>query len=55
MAMFLGVALMQWATGLVATLAQARGGDPYVAVMLTIAALLGGGALAFRLLPAPRP
>ena len=54
MAMFLGVALMQWATGLVATLAQGRGGDPYVAVMLTIAALLGGGALAFRLLPAPR-
>ena len=54
MAMFLGVALMQWVTGLAASLAHAHGNDPYVAVMLTIAALLGGGALAFRLLPAPR-
>ncbi|WP_312759752.1 MFS transporter [Pulveribacter sp.] len=53
MAMFLGVALMQWATGWIATLAAARGGDPYVAVMLAIAAVLAVGALAFRLLPAP--
>ncbi|HCL84961.1 MAG TPA: MFS transporter, partial [Comamonadaceae bacterium] len=50
---FLGVALMQWATGWIATLAAARGGDPYVAVMLAIAAVLAVGALAFRLLPAP--
>ncbi|WP_313312501.1 MFS transporter [Pulveribacter sp.] len=53
MAMFLGVALMQWATGWIATLAAARGGDPYVAVMLAIAAVLAVAALAFRLLPAP--
>ena len=54
MAMFLGVALMQWVTGLAASIAQARGADPYVAVMATIAAMLGGGVLAFRQLPAPR-
>lgn len=53
MAMFLGVALMQWATGWIATLAAARGGDPHVAVMLAIAAVLAVAALAFRLLPAP--
>ena len=53
MAMFLGVALVQWATGLVASLASAQGADPYVAVLLAITALLCAGALAFRLLPAP--
>lgn len=53
MAMFLGVALMQWVTGLAASLASERGADPYVAVMLTIAAMLAASALAFRLLPAP--
>ena len=54
MAMFLGVALMQWVTGLAASVAQARAADPYTAVMLTIAAMLAGGALAFRVLPSPR-
>lgn len=53
MAMFLGVAAMQWFTGLVASLAQARGMDPLVAVMACIAALLALGALAFSLLPHP--
>lgn len=53
MAMFLGVALMQWTTGLAASLAAAQGSDPYTAVLLTIAALLLGGAAAFRLLPQP--
>lgn len=53
MALFLGVALMQWVTGLAASVAAAHGGDPYVAVMLTIAAMLVIGALAFRCLPAP--
>lgn len=53
MALFLGVALMQWVTGLAASLAAARGADPYVAVMLTIAGMLAAGAFAFRLLPAP--
>lgn len=53
MALFLGVALMQWLTGLAASLATASGADPYVAVMLTISALLAAGVLSFRLLPAP--
>ena len=53
MAMFLGVAAMQWFTGLVASLAKGRGMDPFVAVMGCIAALLALGALAFRLLPRP--
>lgn len=55
MALFLGVALMQWVTGLAASQAAARGADPYVAVMLTIAGMLAAGVLAFRLLPAPAP
>ncbi|MBS0466108.1 MAG: MFS transporter [Proteobacteria bacterium] len=54
MAMFLGVAAMQWLTGLVASLAKAQSGfDPFVAVMASIAALLALAALAFRLLPQP--
>ena len=53
MAMFLGVALMQWVTGLVATWATAQGMEPFRAVMLAIAALLTLGALGFRVLPAP--
>jgi len=40
-------------TGVAASIAATQGADPYVAVMLTIAAMLGVGALAFRLLPAP--
>lgn len=51
MAMFMGVALMQWFTGLVASLAQAHGADLFGAVLLTIAALLAAGALAFAWLP----
>lgn len=51
MSMFMGVALMQWFTGLVATHAKAQGADIYVTVLLTIAALLAVGALAFALLP----
>lgn len=53
MALFLGVALMQWVTGVAASLATAQGADPFVAVLLTIAGLLAAGALAFRGLPAP--
>ncbi len=55
MAMFLGVAAMQWFTGLVASLAQERGMDPFVAVMGCIAALLVLGAGAFKALPNPPP
>jgi predicted MFS family arabinose efflux permease len=51
MAMFMGVALMQWFTGFVASQAKVGGADPYSAVLLTIGALLAGGALAFALLP----
>jgi predicted MFS family arabinose efflux permease len=56
MSMFLGVAVMQWFTGLVASMAKAQGADIYAAVLLTIAALLAVGAVAFAWLPrAPRP
>ena len=54
MAMFLGVALMQWLTGLVASVAAAHATDPFMAVLGTIAALLTAGALAFAWLPRPR-
>ena len=54
MAMFLGVAAMQWLTGLVASLAKAQSAaDPFMAVMASIATLLALAALAFRLLPQP--
>jgi predicted MFS family arabinose efflux permease len=53
MAMFLGVAVMQWLTGTVASTATAHGIDPFMAVLATIAALLILGALAFGLLPKP--
>ncbi len=53
MAMFLGVAAMQWFTGWVATQAQARGIEPYGPVMGSIAALLVLAAIAFRCLPGP--
>ena len=53
MAMFLGVAAMQWLTGIVASAASAQGVEPFTAVLLTIAALLAAGALAFTVLPGP--
>jgi predicted MFS family arabinose efflux permease len=53
MAMFMGVALMQWLTGLVASAAAALGVETYAAVLGAIAGFLLLGALAFRLLPAP--
>lgn len=56
MSMFMGVALMQWFTGFVGNVVKAQGGDIYAAVLLTIAALLAAGALAFAWLPkAPPP
>lgn len=55
MSMFLGVAVMQWFTGLVASVAKAHGADIYAAVFVTISALLALGAAAFAWLPrAPR-
>ena len=51
MAMFLGIALMQWITGVVASVAKAQGAEPFTAVLLTVAALLAAGATAFVCLP----
>jgi predicted MFS family arabinose efflux permease len=53
MAMFLGVALMQWVTGIAASLAQAHGVEPFRAVLATITALLVTAAAAFAWLPGP--
>ena len=53
MAMFMGVALMQWATGAIASSAQARGIDPFGPVFGSIAVMLALGALGFRFLPQP--
>ena len=53
MAIFLGVAAVQWFTGIVASVASAHGIEPYTAVLASIAALLLAGALAFTLLPGP--
>ena len=53
MAMFLGIAAMQWLTGLVASIATAHGHDPFTFVMASIAAMLAAGAVAFTLLPGP--
>lgn len=53
MAMFLGVALMQWATGAVASAASGWHVPTYAVVMGTIAAMLAAGALAFAWLPQP--
>ncbi|SDM45355.1 Predicted arabinose efflux permease, MFS family [Oryzisolibacter propanilivorax] len=53
MAMFLGVAALQWFTGVVASLAQGRVDDPFGPVMAAIAALLVLAGLAFARLPQP--
>lgn len=53
MALFLGAALMQALTGLVASHAAAWGVDTFVAVPLTLAVVLTIGTLAFVLLPRP--
>lgn len=55
MAMFLGVAAMQWFTGVVASSAAAWGIDPFAAVFASMATLLVCGAAAFVLLPGPVP
>jgi predicted MFS family arabinose efflux permease len=53
MAMFLGVALMQWLTGAVASVAAAYGIETFKVVLATIAVLLVAGAAAFAWLPKP--
>lgn len=51
MSMFLGVAWMQWLTGLLAAWAQRQGAEPYQAVMVCIACVLAAASTAFRFLP----
>ena len=51
MAMFLGISLMQWLTGMAASLAQAAGIEPYSVVLLTMSGMLLAGAFAFWKLP----
>jgi predicted MFS family arabinose efflux permease len=51
MAMFLGIAFMQWITGVAAALATAQGWPPYAAVNGLIALMLTLGAAAFAWLP----
>jgi len=53
MALFLGVGVMQWFTGGVASMAVGLQVEPYAAVLGAIAVSLVLGCLAFRLLPAP--
>jgi predicted MFS family arabinose efflux permease len=55
MSMFLGVALMQWLTGLAASAAAALGLETYTAVFGAIAFVLVLGSLLYRVLPGPRP
>jgi hypothetical protein len=51
MSMFLGVAVMQWFTGLIESIAKSQGNDIFAPVLLTIAALLALGAMTFAWLP----
>ncbi len=53
MAMFIGVALMQWATGWVASRAAGWGLETFTAVLLAIAGALLLGAVAYLKLPQP--
>lgn len=52
MSMFLGVALMQWLTGVIAACAVRQGWEAYTAVALTIAVWLALASTAYRWLPA---
>jgi predicted MFS family arabinose efflux permease len=52
--MFLGVATMQWTSGLAASAASERGVDPLSAALWVIAVLLLTGAAAFAFLPPPK-
>ena len=56
MAMFLGVSLMQWTTGVAASWAVDHGVEPFRAVFFTVAGMLAAGTIAFLVLPrAPAP
>ncbi|MFT4102733.1 MAG: MFS transporter [Burkholderiaceae bacterium] len=49
--MFLGVALMQWATGVASTWAARHGIETFKAALLAMAVMLAAGTLAFAWLP----
>ena len=51
MAMFLGISLMQWVTGVAASVAQAFGFEPFRVVLLTMSAMLLAGTVAFWKMP----
>ena len=53
MSMFMGVALMQWITGISASMAKSFGVEPNIVVLCMIAVLLLVGALAFVVAPRP--
>jgi hypothetical protein len=53
--MFLGVALMQWLTGVTSTWGAQHGMETFEAALLTVAVMLALGALSFALLPKARP
>lgn len=53
MAMFMGVAMVQWFTGIVAGAAPAMGLETYAAVLGAVALLLVAGAAVFRWAPGP--
>ena len=52
-ASFLGVALLQWGSGVAASASVRHGADPYAVMMLGIALALATAATAFVLLPGP--
>jgi predicted MFS family arabinose efflux permease len=53
MAMFVGVAVVQWLTGAVAAAAPLAGVEPFLAVLATLAGLLVAAGALFRWLPGP--
>lgn len=53
MAMFVGVAAVQWLSGTAASIADAHGRDPLHVALLTVSLLLGAGTVGFWLLPWP--
>lgn len=54
MSMFLGIALMQWCTGVVAAWAKQLGVDTYTAVLIAVSLCLLAGSTAFQALPRAR-
>ncbi|WP_298430740.1 MFS transporter [Ottowia sp.] len=51
MAMFLGVSLMQWVSGVAATAAKSLGFEPFAGALATMALMLAAGGVGFWLLP----